>query len=742
MVSYCRYSKEPPTPAKTIRKRSYKEFLPEKYLEDLSKINWDDVLCCDDLDVATELFTRKIRYVLNVHAPWIIFQQRKHFCPWLTEETKQLMNQRDQLKQRAKDLAMRDQGNVASEEQQLAWAEYKKLRNKINNTKKTEENRFKSKKISSDLDSPSKIWATAKSFMGWKFTGTPCQLEVNNKLETKASRIAELMNGFFIQKVLKIRDGLKKLPEWYEACIKVMQGKKCTLELQHVSVDTVRKLLKGLKGSRCTSVDELDSYSVKLSADHIAEPLHHIITLSLMQKRFPAGWKFTKVLPLHKKLSQLEMSNYRPVAILSPLSKVLEKIIYQQVYNYFSTNKLFHPNLHGYRQNRSTQTALLQMYDRWVRAASQGQVSGAILIDLSAAFDLVDSDILIKKLRIYGLKEDILSWVMSYLSDRHQAVWIDHVYSDFTSHSIGVPQGSILGPLFFIIYYNDLLSSLNCSIDAYADDSTMSATGKTVAEVSATLTGDCGRVVDWMASNQFKLNASKTHLMTVGTGERLRDLETTVDVIMDGVQLVESKEHCELLLGCELQSDLKWHTQVKELVKKLKKRLVGLNSLKYCLPFSMRNQVTLGMFNSVLIYCLPLFGGCDISEIKQLQVLQNKAAQVVTHSPPRAERLAMYSRLKWLTVNQLIAYHTLLTVFKIRQTGEPEYLASFLQEDSRSGRIILPNTQLSLFMKSFVWRGAATWNQLSLELRKSNKIGHFKRGVREWVLRNINAFLD
>ena len=270
----------------------------------------------------------------------------------------------------------------------------------------------------------------------------------------------------------------------------------------------------------------------------------------------------------------------------------------------------------------------------------------------------------------------------------------------------------------------------------------MSATGKTVEEVSTTLTSACERVVDWMASNKFKLNASKTHLMTVGTGERLRNLETKVDVVMDGVQLVESKENCELLLGCDLQSNLKWHTQVENLVKKLRKRLVGLNSLKYILPFQSRKQITLGMFNSVLVYCLPLFGGCDILEIKELQVLQNKAAQVVTHSPPRAERLALYARLKWLTVNQLIAYHTLLTVFKIRRSGELEYLASFLQDDSRAGRIILTNTKLTLFMKSFVWRGASTWNQLSLELRKSTKIGHFKRGAREWVLRNVQAFLD
>ena len=183
--------------------------------------------------------------------------------------------------------------------------------------------------------------------MGRKTTGTPAQLEVNNKLEAKASRIAKIMNNFFIQKVLNIRSGLRKLPEWYEGCKATMEGKTCSLELGHTTVDAVRKLLKKLKASRSTSVDELYSYAVKLSADYIAEPLHHIITLSLMQGKFPAGWKYTKLIPLHKKLSKLEMSNYRPVAILSPLSKVLEKIIYNQIYSYFTNNKLFHPNLHG-----------------------------------------------------------------------------------------------------------------------------------------------------------------------------------------------------------------------------------------------------------------------------------------------------------------------------------------------------------------------------------------------------------
>ena len=404
LIGYIRYSKEPPAPSRTIRKRSYKNFDSGKYIEDLANVDWSDVLSCPDLDQATEVFTYKLKTVLDVHAPWIKFQQRKYFCPWLTEETKQEMIKRDQLKERAKELAKRDIiCNRASEEQAEAWEEFKQSRKKVNNSKKNDEYNFKKKKVSENLDSPSATWSTAKSFMGWKTTGTPHQLEVGNVLETKAARIATVMNDYFIDKVRSIRENMAAVPENLVECVRLMMGKRCSLTLNHVTIATVKKLIKSLKNSKSTGVDELDNYSVKLSAEHIAEPLHHIITLSIMQKKFPTKWKYTKLIPLHKKLSQLEPKNYRPVAILSPLSKVLEKVIYKQMYDYFTNNLIFHPSLHGYRQHRSTQTALLQLYDRWVRAAAAGQVSGVVLLDLSAAFDLVDSKLLIKELKIYGL---------------------------------------------------------------------------------------------------------------------------------------------------------------------------------------------------------------------------------------------------------------------------------------------------------------------------------------------------
>ena len=206
------------------------------------------------------------------------------------------------------------------------------------------------------------------------------------------------------------------------------------------------------------------------------------------------------------------------------MSKILEKIIYEQLYKYFTGNKILHPSLHGYRQNRSTQTALLEIYDKWVEAAHNGCISGAVLLDLSAAFDLVSHDILQAKLQVYGLQSDFLEWIQSYMSNRYQSVWIDHVFSPCLPVDVGVPQGSNLGPLFFLLFANDLASNLSCDIVQYADDSTLSASCKTLNEVQNTLEISCEAVRVWMAENHLQLNAEKTHVMALGTDQRMKSV--------------------------------------------------------------------------------------------------------------------------------------------------------------------------------------------------------------------------
>ena len=435
----------------------------------------------------------------------------------------------------------------------------------------------------------------------------------------------------------------------------------------------------------------------------------------------------------------MKKENYRPVAILSPLSKILEKVVYEHIYNYFDKNNLFHSSLHGYRKSRSTMTALLSMYEKWVMAARNGQVSGVVLVDLSAAFDLVSPSLLVQKLKVYGFEEDITAWILSYLTDRFQTVWIDHVYSDFIENSIGVPQGSNLGPLFFLIFFNDLPTFINEDIDCYADDSTLGATAKQVAEIGAKLSNDCDRLSDWMQSNKFKLNAGKTHFMVMGTAERLQKVEE-LTVVMDGVVLEESVEKSELLLGVIMQCDLKWSLQIEALVKKLKKRLAGLDKLRYVMNRSNKRNIVQGIFNSVLCYCLPLFGGCNKAELNVLQVQQNRAARIVLGFPPRTNRNLMFDKIAWLTVNQLIAYHTLITVYRVRKTQEPEDLALMLSRDNHNGHIILKNTQLGLYRNSFVFRGSLLWNKLPPILRKETKLIKFKKSLRNWVLENIPRF--
>ena len=744
IVGFIRLSKEPPAPTRTIRKRSYKYFEKEQFLYDLAEVDWTEVLACMEVDEAVFCFTSKFKFILDIHAPWTIFQQRKSFKPWISSETKSLMDKRDELKKKAIKIAANNSGHEASIREKEVWEEYRKIRNKINNAKRNDEAKYKKNIVDQNLDNISSLWGTVKTFMDWKSSGSPSQISKDNFLYTKAKQVADIMNEFFVEKIQKLKIKFSGTPPNYNHCYRAMIGKNCKLTMNYVSMRKVKKILKNLRSSKSVGLDELDSYSLKVAADIIAPSVHHIVTLSVMQQKFPSSFKLAKVIPLHKKLSKLDRKNYRPVSILSPLSKVLERVIYEQIYDYFSRNGIFHPNLMGFRKNRSTLTAALQMYDRWVSGAKQGKLNGVILLDLSAAFDLVDSKILIEKLKIYGMDKEFAGWVTSYLTNRKQAVWIDHLFSDWLDITVGVPQGSILGPLFFIIFANDLPHSLTCQVDSYADDSTLTSTKSTIEELNDDLNENCDIVSQWMFQNQLCLNADKTHLIITGTSQRLRrmDISGTLDIKMDGFKLSESPEKSEYLLGVHIQSDLKWTKQIQELKSRLKDRLTGLGRIRNIVPsLLLRKQIAEGIFSSILVYCMPLWGGCCKSELKQLQVIQNTAAQHFLRVPRRSNRKEMFNRLGWLSVNQLVFYHTVMTVYKMRQTGEPEYLARKMLNDNIRGGLVVPTTGLSLAKDSFCFRGGDSWISLPETIRKIEKIGKFKKSLKTFTTLKIPQFL-
>ena len=269
------------------------------------------------------------------------------------------------------------------------------------------------------------------------------------------------------------------------------------------------------------------------------------------------------------------------------------------------------------------------------------------------------------------------------MTERYQAVWIDHKLSNFLKCDIGVPQGSNLGPLFFSIFFSDLLYSLDCEVENYADDTTLVAAGDTVENVSIDLETNCLEVTKWMRSNMLKLNADKTHILTVASGERLQRLQSRLHITMDNSNLQEGSDKKELLLGCTFQANLKWHSHITQLKSKLSSRLAALSCIKYSASFAVKKNVAEGIFISILTYCISLFGGTESSCLKELQILQNKAAQIVCRAPPRSNRVLLFEKVKWLTLNQLVAYQTLVNVYKIRKNSEAEYLSDLLNRDSR-----------------------------------------------------------
>ena len=262
-----------------------------------------------------------------------------------------------------------------------------------------------------------------------------------------------------------------------------------------------------------------------------------------MANKFPTKWKIAKVVPLYKgKGSKLDPKNYRPVAILPILSKVLERAMFQQVVNFMDSNNFYNPNHHAYRSFHSTTTAMLQMYTTWLEALEQGDMAAVCMIDMSAAFDVVDTELLLEKMKLYGFDRNAIQWTWSYLTYRSQSVYIEGSLSSHLPLEAGVPQGSILGPIFYTIFTNELpevVHEADCPVrDAegitifntqcqecggvccYADDSTYSVQGSNSEELSAKLTDKYTALANFLTANKLKVNDEKTHLLVICTSQK------------------------------------------------------------------------------------------------------------------------------------------------------------------------------------------------------------------------------
>ena len=286
--------------------------------------------------------------------------------------------------------------------------------------------------------------------------------------------------------------------------------------------------------------DKISNKLLKLASPYIYQSLTDLFNLSIKLRSFASDWKIAKVFPIHKSGERADANNYRPISVLSTIARLFERLMYDQFYSYLTEYDLIDTRQSGFRSLHSTLTALLDMSNQWCFNIDRGMVKGVIFLDLKKAFDTIDHEILLMKLACYGVDDQSLLWFRSYLNDRQQVCHVNGVYSNKDFITCGVPQGSILGPVLFLLYINDLPKCLDHSIARlFADDTNMTFAGCNIKSIQEQMTSDLNNIFQWLCSNKLTLNVLKTDFMLIGSRQKLSALDDSIVLSADNVTLTQ-----------------------------------------------------------------------------------------------------------------------------------------------------------------------------------------------------------
>ena len=704
-----------------------------RFQEMLEELCWEDVYEQIDPDPAFTMFLEKLQSKYNEAFPVITrVKPKSKINGWFDAELSSL--------QKAKRTAYLRFLRTNDPESQMS---YHKIRNHYERVIKTKKSQYFEKRLASCRNDLKHTWYIINDIIGRKISISPNCIKSNDRLLTDSLEIAESFNEHFSTIASKLRTKLDSSLSSKNSKSKSSPSKIFpSLFFTPTTAYEVKKVISTIKPKNSCGVDEFPTKLLRYLPTSALDLLAHIFNLSLSTGKYISVFKVAKVTPVYKNGNAHIVSNYRPISVLSAFSKILEKLVHKRILSFLNQNNILSNLQFGFRPSFSTQLACSYLSSKISDLFHDNNLVLAIFLDLTKAFDTLDHDILLSKLSNYGFRGVVNDWFRDYLNGRQQKVRINDKYSNLKPISYGVPQGSTLGPVLFLIYINDVFQNLDYETILYADDATVLVHAKSLPDLFNTANESLNIVHNNLLINKLTLNIAKTKFMIL-TPQPHR-LVRNPDHVISVNKIPISEVSKFRFLGVTLSNNLSWKSHIESVHSKLRTCLGIIYKARDCLNTSCLMSIFHSLASSHLNYCITTWCNTNFSKISKLQNLCNRILRLIFHRCARDNIDDIYKKFAILKIKDKFKFEICCLVYKFLHQLLPACFNKFFQRNSeihsrrtrQSNDLHLPLFRKSICKQSLKFVGVKLWNEIPDEIKQSKTLGQFKKRLRYHFLNN------
>ena len=727
---------------RTFNTRTYKNYTAEKFIDELNKIPFPDYLIFKDINEAFNDFSEKFVSLVNKIAPIKSFRVKGYTEDWFDGEINESIKDRDKLLRKYKKTKL-----------ETDYECYKAARNKSKNLIKSKKISFYEETIRENTGNSKKIWGTLKSLglPNKKGNDSKICLKRDGKIIFEPKVNANILKEFYSNLA---EDLVHKLPNpkgkfgkiYVKNYYKKLNIPTGSFSFSAVTEEYILDALKKTKTNKAAGMDGIPGIFFKDGASALSHPITQLVNLSISLGKVPDKTKIAKLKPLFKKGSKLETKNYRPVSLLPLLSKIYEKAINDQTHQFLAQKNILYCHQSGFRKFHSTDTCLSYLNDLILKGSDSGLLTGMILIDLQKAFDTIDHSILLEKMTHFGFSESVITWFRSYLDNRKFLVNIGKEYSEPGDLICGVPQGSILGPLLFLLYVNDMPGSVRCEILLYADDTCLIFQGKDTKEIERNLTTNFNALCDWFIDNKLSIHLGEEKTKSILFSGKQRPTNDILTIKHQDITLKQYK--IVTYLGCLLDEKNSGESMALEVIKKINGKLKFLwrkqKFLNPCLRRLLCNALIQPHFDFAVSSWYP---NLNKGFTDKLQICQNKCIRFCLGMGNRDHIGSIeFKKINWLPVQTRFEQCINVHVYKYINNESPVYMNEIfnIAEQPRiytranSGlNLIKPSRNKLSGRRAISYIGPRVWNPLPEDIKSALNANSFKHLIKTFYFDKI-----